>query len=502
MKSNESSPCNGHEDPETVLGESQSRRTRRLKRHTHQPYHILRSIDEDARFVRQAADELQLPLALNLRCGRWYADPATVPETCYFKSTDGHYGKWDVPTRRLNLHLLALIEKQQGVIIVDSTRRGKRFPDALSRTVPLWCAAMNALLFPNHAPTTDGEAPPSDAAPAQHAPLWTLPSLVSKSEHAGMQHALDHAILPRLRSTRLRLPALSKPLRPLWIGPDSFAIQRVDPATLDFHPVYCLTASRVVDSADGYRSGNYVYIQGAADDDENWSSGLTPAVFWANRESILASAEACDAFLDNLKSSSSATAAGDADGADGYASDLPGTWLTVGSRGAARPASRPWDRFTHVINCTDLEYPDYAADEDGTRARFLCLQVPEGKKGQAALGAAFPVVDAWFRENVVPSSSESKPPRVLVHCNQGRDRSVAVALLLVLKHFGDAVTGDRRDGDASRGAAIDKDAVREALVWITNHHPRSLPSRASLKRLNSYLMGPPQDEDDGSVAHS
>ena len=28
-------------------------------------------------------------------------------------------------------------------ILVDSTRRGKRMPDALSKTVPIWCAVIN-----------------------------------------------------------------------------------------------------------------------------------------------------------------------------------------------------------------------------------------------------------------------------------------------------------------------------------------------------------------------
>jgi tRNA A64-2'-O-ribosylphosphate transferase len=28
-------------------------------------------------------------------------------------------------------------------ILVDSTRRGKRMPDALSKTVPIWCAVVN-----------------------------------------------------------------------------------------------------------------------------------------------------------------------------------------------------------------------------------------------------------------------------------------------------------------------------------------------------------------------
>jgi len=30
-------------------------------------------------------------------------------------------------------------------ILVDSTRRGKRMPDALSKTVPIWCTVINRL---------------------------------------------------------------------------------------------------------------------------------------------------------------------------------------------------------------------------------------------------------------------------------------------------------------------------------------------------------------------
>ena len=33
-------------------------------------------------------------------------------------------------------------------MIVDSTRRGKSTPDALSKTVPIWVAIMNRALFP------------------------------------------------------------------------------------------------------------------------------------------------------------------------------------------------------------------------------------------------------------------------------------------------------------------------------------------------------------------
>lgn len=32
-------------------------------------------------------------------------------------------------------------------IIVDSTRRGKSMPDALAKTIPIWCTVINRLIF-------------------------------------------------------------------------------------------------------------------------------------------------------------------------------------------------------------------------------------------------------------------------------------------------------------------------------------------------------------------
>lgn len=66
------------------------------------------------------------PLIANERCGSWYIRPRDKGGSAYFKSTDGHERAWKFSTRRLNLHLVELIERCDGVIIVDSTRRGKR----------------------------------------------------------------------------------------------------------------------------------------------------------------------------------------------------------------------------------------------------------------------------------------------------------------------------------------------------------------------------------------
>ena len=79
-----------------------------------------------------------------------YGAPERWDGLCYFKSSDGHAGHWRFSETRLNLHVAAAAAEcaQQddggggggGVMLVDSTRHGKRFPDSFSTTVPIWCA--------------------------------------------------------------------------------------------------------------------------------------------------------------------------------------------------------------------------------------------------------------------------------------------------------------------------------------------------------------------------
>jgi Rit1 N-terminal domain len=53
------------------------------------------------------------------------------------------------------------------------------------------------------------------------------------------------------------------------------------------YPVILLTASSLGRSRE--RVGGYVYVQGAADDEESWSHGLKSPQFWENRAELLAS---------------------------------------------------------------------------------------------------------------------------------------------------------------------------------------------------------------------
>ncbi|KXJ93005.1 initiator tRNA phosphoribosyl transferase-domain-containing protein [Microdochium bolleyi] len=269
---------------------------------------------------------LPRPLIANERCGSWYIPPRLKRGSAYFKSTDGHHGIWAFSTRRLNLHLLRLVGVNDGVIIVDSTRRGKRMPDALSKTVPMWCAVVNSVLFPEGVARRgrerrleekeDGEAQQqqkqqSASLEACYEPhrLYTPPNAVSASEHAQME-----ARVPQHAASLMRLgldlapyrAALRKPLRPVWVtqeshldipedddGDDSAADVaggRARGVTVfeDFHPVICCTSSRRVVGGEMSEGG---YIQGAGDDTENWAFGLTPPVFWANADLLLSTPE-------------------------------------------------------------------------------------------------------------------------------------------------------------------------------------------------------------------
>lgn len=240
----------------------------------------LRSIRADAAFVEEvAAAYAERPLVANERCGSWYVAPARKAASAYFKSTDGHFGQWRFSARRLNLQLLSLIGESDGCVLVDSTRRGKRMPDALSKTVPIWCCVLNTALFPELAAAGSREYGTSVSSKAEQEEgeeregcheVYVPPNVVSDSERAQIQARIPEHVRA-FKALGLDLPALKrslrKPLRPVWVTQDSQLVS-VDEVFEDYHPVICCTSSRRVVGAEMSQGG---YIQGAGDDTENWA---------------------------------------------------------------------------------------------------------------------------------------------------------------------------------------------------------------------------------------
>lgn len=101
-----------------------------LRRSTLTPHNRLKSIHADAAYVAQVASAFSTrhqshgqkrkrrrrPLVANERCGSWYIPPEKKDGSAYFKSTDGHERAWKFSTRRLNLHLIDLIEENDGYV--------------------------------------------------------------------------------------------------------------------------------------------------------------------------------------------------------------------------------------------------------------------------------------------------------------------------------------------------------------------------------------------------
>jgi Rit1 N-terminal domain len=61
------------------------------------------------------------------------------------------------------------------------------------------------------------------------------------------------------------------------------------PNSLDFTPLVLLSCSPVRSQNTHSAHHSWKYIQGAGDDEENWSAGLGSEVFWKNKDRILAS---------------------------------------------------------------------------------------------------------------------------------------------------------------------------------------------------------------------
>ncbi|MED6168102.1 hypothetical protein PIB30_009062 [Stylosanthes scabra] len=172
-------------------------------------------------------------------------------------------------------------------MIVDSTRRGKRFPDSMSRTIPIWTCVLNRAIrdFKN------------DWDCSLHLPLW-----IPETEKASIEKRLDEWT-QQLKASGADIASIAaglrKPLRPLWISQKTVIWLNEVPHhdSWDFTPIILISASASASASAS--SGvsvsqqrttsefSWNYIAGAGDDEESWARGLTPALFWNNVYDII-----------------------------------------------------------------------------------------------------------------------------------------------------------------------------------------------------------------------
>lgn len=308
-------------------------------------------------------------------------------------------------------------------------------PDALSKTVPIWCAIWNALLFPS-----TSEDP---------IPIHLPPTTVSASERAQITSRLP-TFLAAARALNLPLDRLraqlKKPLRPLWVTRDSPLPGGTDgddegaaaegttegvmppPSFPDFHPVILCTASRRVPGGEASEGG---YVQGAGDDSEGWARGLTAPLFWgaAGHDALLRASEAeLPGLIAEMVKEASCSSAGGAGGGGSVVDAVqlaPAGWVWVCAADALRGSGADaGQQFDAVVECGDAP-PDESLAK-GLKGRYLHLKCGTGKLGSRDLRNEISKIEEFVLRRV-PEGAR----KLAVCCQTGKDLSVGVALAVL-----------------------------------------------------------------------
>lgn len=334
-------------------------------------------------------------------------------------------------------------------------------PDALSKTVPIWCTVLNRVLFPDQ--------------PCSHQ-LRTPPDVVSPSEHQRIT-ALLPEFVTSLRELGLEISALSsklgKPLRPLWISPCSFMPSEMTGGIFDeYRPVICCTASRRLERGELAQDG---YIQGAGDDSENWAMGLTPLLFWKYSKALLcAEDQELGSIIQSYVNSEQCV---DSVPTDVLVEVGPGLFVCPLSLMKGNPSPHE----CRIILSHYITPPDSWVKSP----QEMNVGLGVGKAASRRLrGILSDIVD--FVQRLLSSSDTSKTGsyRLTIACHTGKDLSVGVALAILCTLF-DENNQLRLTG---KPHIMSKKTIKAKLAGITMAYPDANPTGATLQSVTSCLM--------------
>ena len=198
------------------------------------------------------------------------------------------------------MHIAEIAAKKFGCILVDSTRRGKQYPDSFYATVPIWCAILNAIVFGSNVAPTNSEGDKKVES------NFVAPPWMPLSQQSAIESMISQTLLniPEYLKNHIRnilSCKLCKLLRPFWVSPVDGMLEilgedesvetllSADPSTSwNFSPVILLSVSEDRTEFQHREEGfSWFYVKGAGDDHENWCRGLTPSAFWSNQSEIL-----------------------------------------------------------------------------------------------------------------------------------------------------------------------------------------------------------------------
>lgn len=206
---------------------------------------------------------------------------------------------------------------------------------------------------------------------------------------------------------------MGKPVRLSWAIRDCFYPEY--PENRDFHLIVLCSASKRVRGAEMSEGG---YIQGAGDDSEGWSYGLTPKVFWKNKKLLLSTPEEQlpDLVRDLLEKERQNSPSEQA------TLIKPTTKVFIAKDSILHDSTLPYDL---IIDC----HADPVLSE-GNRLNLGCVP---GKLGSRRLRKVLENVENFVSGHLNSKSS----PSIMVACETGKDLSVGTALMILCLFFND-----------------------------------------------------------------
>ncbi|CAO3651410.1 unnamed protein product [Cunninghamella blakesleeana] len=384
-------------------------------------------------------------------------------------------------------------------MIIDSTRRGKRIPDALSKTIPIWCCTINRAIL-NYLRQQKQQSSENHWDDRFH----SLPSAVFRSEHDQIESRID-GFVKKLQDLGANIEKFStilkKPLRPIWLTPQSNLDNKIDIESCDFYPIILISASKCIENGGIVQRGSYLYVQGSADDHEAWSLGLTNELFWKHHHTILDinnSAFNCEEIvrevvddyqyqrsigdISNDNDNNSNNNNNDYNSGNQHqqltkAVKIQGTQLFIGTLDHRNDFEYRIECLSNKSQAMNDDDDDDDGDHNNGNKKKLLLYIHEGKKGQHELEKCIPLaID--FAKNILMNDQP-----LLVCSMDGKNRSVGVALAL-FAHF----YNDQNELQSNGTLKLSKDKIKKKLVQLIESYPKAAPSRVTLRRVNTHFL--------------
>jgi tRNA A64-2'-O-ribosylphosphate transferase len=310
-----------------------------------------------------------------------------------------------------------------------------------------------------------------DQRPDSHE-LMTPSDVVSDSEHTQIEERLDRFV-KEARRLDLNLDELrekvKKPMRPYWVTPATSLDSLSKPSEDDSFATVVLCTASSKPSVDVRNDPDYV--QGAADDHEAWSCGLTAPVFWRNLETLLATAE------DDLPAKIAELVGHSTSTKDTSLPALiePTTSIFVGDESAIEQASSAVDVLVYCGPSVDPAIRERIEKRGG---KVIHLSCTSGKNGSRQLRTSLQNLEALEK-------MEKPDPMMLIAGQDDKDMAVGATLAVVCSFVDKCGRLDCNN----RQPTTNKAEIKKRLSWIIVSKPDAAPSRATLQSVNSYLMG-------------